>query len=355
MNIAVFYNEASEDATVDERDILVQRDAVCGALERLGHETSLVPCTLDLEAARARLWDPRPDLVFNLVEALGGADRLAPLATLLLESLDLPFTGASTNALLATNDKLGAKRRLLEAGLPTPAWFVDDWQGGNPLAATTWRDSSEAGRVIVKAVWEHASFGMDDGAVLTLTPDLELDELLRAREAVSGKAHFAEQFIDGREFNLTVLGGEDGPLVLPPAEIDFGAFPAGKPQIVGYRAKWDAQSFEYHHTPRRFSYPQEDALLLERLTELAERCWREFDLRGYARVDFRVDRAGQPWILEVNANPCLSPDAGLAAAVAHAKMAYEAMIQAILEDAQSGSLATRRPRCELADSAAIVR
>jgi D-alanine-D-alanine ligase len=231
---------------------------------------------------------------------------------------------------LATNDKLSAKRRLLEAGLPTPAWFVDRWCGGDP----TWPCLSERRpRAIVKAVWEHASFGMDDDAVVSLAPDLDLDDVLFEREAATGKQYFAEQFIEGREFNLTVLGGPNGPLVLPPAEIDFGAFPDGKPHIVGYRAKWDAGSFEYHHTPRRFSYPPEDAALLERLTDLAERCWREFDLRGYARVDFRVDRAGQPWILEVNANPCLSPDAGLAAAVEQSGMGYDRMIEAIVEDA----------------------
>jgi D-alanine-D-alanine ligase len=122
-------------------------------------------------------------------------------------------------------------------------------------------------------------------------------------------------------------------LVLPPAEIDFSAFPDGKPHIVGYRAKWEEGSFEYHHTPRRFSYPSEDTALLELLTGLAERCWREFGLRGYERVDFRVDGAGRPWILEVNANPCLSPDAGLAAAVEHSGMGYDRMIEAIVDDA----------------------
>jgi D-alanine-D-alanine ligase len=341
MNVVVFYNEALQDATVDERDVLVQRDAVCEALRRLGHETTLLSCTLDLAPARERLLALRPDVVFNLVESLAGTDRLAPMATLLLESLGLPFTGSSTGALLATNDKLAAKRRLLEAGLPTPAWFVDRWCGGDP----TWLGVSQRPpRAIIKAVWEHASFGMDDDAVISLTPDIDLDELLRSRQAATGKQHFAEQFIEGREFNLTVLGGPEGPLVLPPAEIDFGAFPEDKPHIVGYRAKWDEGSFEYHHTPRRFAYPPEDTALLERLTELAERCWREFDLRGYARVDFRVDRAGQPWILEVNANPCLSPDAGLAAAVEHSGMGYDRMMEAIVDDAlPTGSHVSHSP------------
>ena len=117
---------------------------------------------------------------------------------------------------------------------------------------------------------------------------------------------------------------------LPPAEIDFAAFPDDKPHIVGYRAKWDADSFEYHHTPRRFDFPANDRPLLDRLSQLAIQCWREFGLRGYARVDFRVDEAGRPWILEINANPCLSPDAGFAAAVEQAGIGYDQAIERIV-------------------------
>ena len=108
------------------------------------------------------------------------------------------------------------------------------------------------------------------------------------------------------------------PQVLPPAEIDFGDFPPDKPRIVGYQAKWDDESFEYHHTPRRFEFPSTDRALLAELSRLAADCWHQFGLRGYVRVDFRVDRDGRPWILEVNSNPCLSLDAGFAAAVQRA-------------------------------------
>jgi D-alanine-D-alanine ligase len=102
---------------------------------------------------------------------------------------------------------------------------------------------------------------------------------------------------------------------------------------VGHRAKWEADSFEFHHTPRRFDFPPGDEELLARLQHLATACWRLFGLRGYARVDFRVDRQGRPWILEVNANPCLSPDAGFIAAADRAGLSFEAMIQRILDQA----------------------
>jgi D-alanine-D-alanine ligase len=121
--------------------------------------------------------------------------------------------------------------------------------------------------------------------------------------------------------------------VLPPAEIDFVDYAPDKPKVVGYRAKWDADSFEYHHTPRRFDFPAEDASLLRQLTAIAKDCWRILGVRGYVRVDFRLDRDGKPWVLEVNANPCLSPDAGFFAAAQRAGLGFEQVIERILADA----------------------
>ncbi len=124
----------------------------------------------------------------------------------------------------------------------------------------------------------------------------------------------------------------EGPLLLPPAEIRFDQFPPEKRKIVGYTAKWDTASFEYHHTPRTFQFPLEDAPLLDRMADLAKRCWHLFGIRGYARVDFRVDHHHQPWILEVNANPCLSPDAGFAAAAAYAGIAFREAVERIVNE-----------------------
>ena len=117
-------------------------------------------------------------------------------------------------------------------------------------------------------------------------------------------------------------------------EIQFVNFPADKPRIVGYAAKWAENSFESRHTVRRFIDPQQEASLCEQLGQVALRCWDIFQLRGYARVDFRVDADGQPWVLEVNANPCISPDAGFAAAAAEEDISYSEAIQRIVAAAQ---------------------
>jgi D-alanine-D-alanine ligase len=133
-----------------------------------------------------------------------------------------------------------------------------------------------------------------------------------------------------------VLEIEDRPHVLPVAEMTFVDFPAGKPRLVGYPAKWSPGSFEYEHTVRQFDTA--GTTLTERLSGLSLNAWCCFGLRGYARVDFRVDDAGHPWILEVNANPCLSPDAGFAAAVEKTALTATAMIEHII------AAALRAPR-----------
>jgi D-alanine-D-alanine ligase len=198
------------------------------------------------------------------------------------------------------------------------------------------------GTYIVKPVWEHGSLGMHDDAVVTVSDGAQLSARLHDAAGGRARAWFAERFVAGRELNLSLLAGEDGPEVLPPAEIDFSAFPEGKPRIVGYAAKWDERSFEFHHTPRRFDLPPEDAPLLARMAALARHCWELFGLRGYARVDFRVDEAGEPWVLEVNANPCLSPDAGFAAAVGRAGLTFAQAVGRIVRDARATGQAAPR-------------
>lgn len=123
-------------------------------------------------------------------------------------------------------------------------------------------------------------------------------------------------------------------MVLPVAEIRFVDYPPDKPRLVGYAAKWQVDSFEYLHTPRSFEANRTEPELMARLREVAIRCWRCLGLSGYARVDFRVDTAGRVWVLEVNTNPCLSADAGFAAALDAAGHGYDWGIARILAAAE---------------------
>lgn len=321
MRVLVLHNAVKDTPTADEQDVLTQRDAVIDALQSLGLEAKSLGCTLDLNAVRLAVQEYQPDVVFNLVESLAGTDRLMPLVPLLLDALHVPYSGASSSALLATTNKVIAKKRLRQHGLPTPEWQTID---GNSSSAAWICDSTW----IIKPIWEHASLGMDDQAVLVPKDEEDLRGEIFRREQRIGCPMLAERYIEGREFNLSLLAGD----ILPPAEIDFSSYPVGKPRIVGHAAKWDETSFEYHQTPRRFDYPESDNDLLENLQHLAQQCWSLFELSGFARVDFRVDDDGQPWILEVNVNPCLSPDAGFAAALSEGSICYEEAIGRILSE-----------------------
>jgi D-alanine-D-alanine ligase len=316
--VAIVYNEPARGADSAEADVLEQVRAVTRALSGTS-ELYPIGATLDLSVLDAALARSVPAVVFNLVEALGGSDRLSALVPLLLDARGIPYTGVGSAAQLASADKVAMKTRFKAAGLPTPGWYADSADFPGP------------GCYIVKARHDHASLGMDDAAVVHALEPRTLDHEIARRQERFGAAFFAERFVAGREFNLALLADADGAVeVLPPAEIDFSAFEPGKPRIVGWDAKWSEGSFEYDGTPRRFDFPTRDDDLLQRLERLAVDTWLLFGLRGYARVDFRVDDGGNPWILEHNFNPCLSPDAGFAAALDAAGIPFDAAVQRIL-------------------------
>jgi D-alanine-D-alanine ligase len=319
--IAVVHNAVTDLAGPDEADVLVQLDAVSAALTVLGYHPVPVPCTLDLAALKHILEKIRPLGVFNLVESLENRGSLIHVVPALLDTLAVLYTGCPAAAVYATSHKVMAKERLHLAGLPTPAWINPlpadlPWQGGMAL------DANDAGSLwIIKSVWEHGSLGLEAENLVTGTAKTVI-RLLKARAPGLGGACFAEQFISGREFNLSLLAGRSGMQVLPPAEILFPDTPDGHPAMVGFRAKWQEDSQEYRNTPRQFDFAPADTPLLEKLKTLARRCWHLFHLAGYARMDFRVDPDGRPFVLEVNTNPCLSPDAGFAAALDRADISY---------------------------------
>jgi len=328
MRIAVVHNALQADSAPDERDVLAQADAVSDALRELGHKTVRLTCGLNLSRVQSELRAIGPQLVFNLVESLDGTGRLIHLFPSLLDAMAIPYTGACAEALVLTSNKLLAKTLLDGAGLPTPAWSASGRACGPGLFR---RPRENPKRWIIKSIWEHASIGLDAEAIIEVSSDHLLQTLLEERAPRLGGACFAEAFIDGREFNLSLLEGPDGPQVLPPAEILFEGFGAGQARIVDYKAKWDDGSYEYHHTPRRFDFDTVDEGLLEQLRTLALECWNLLGLRGYARVDFRVDRHDRPWILEINANPCLSPDAGFCAAVHRAGLSTTEAVWRIVD------------------------
>jgi D-alanine-D-alanine ligase len=322
VKVVIVHQALSDEAAPDEADVVAQREAVQAALLSLGHQASTVTFTLDLEAGRRALEAERPDLVFNLVESLGGSGRLLHFGGALFEVMGLPYTGCSAASIYETSNKILAKRKLETAGLPTPAWYEPNASG------------FQSGRYIVKSLVEHASVGLGDDSVVDVSSPSELDQLLALRRAKLGGSAFAERYVEGREINVSVLDGR----VLPPDEIVFIDFPPEKPRIIGYECKWNPNSMEFRQTAVR-TIPPEDAPLVEKLSQLALAAWRLFDLSGFARVDFRVADHDEPFILEINANPCISPDAGFARALGRAGLRFEDAIRVLVETALRGRAA----------------
>ncbi|HSV97165.1 MAG TPA: D-alanine--D-alanine ligase [Spirochaetota bacterium] len=315
--------EISPGAPPDEHDTLIQAGSVSAALANLGYDPIPVEFGLNMHEVRTRIAEICPEFIFNLVEAVDGQDRLIHLAPALLDVTGLPYTGSSTEAIFLTSHKVLAKRLMRAQGLPTPSYVTIEEDGETLF---------HPGAYIIKSIRDHASAGITDDSVVHAENHSELLAHMKRRAPSHGSGCFAEAYIDGREFNLSVLAGPDGPVVLPPAEIVFRNYPPEKPKIVDYRAKWQEDSFEYVNTPRTFDFPPEDRTLLAKLDTMALDCFRFFHMRGYARVDFRVDPDGTPWILEVNANPCLTPDGGFTAAALAAGLSYDAMIGRIIGD-----------------------
>ena len=317
MKVLVLHSDVPPDAPPEDQDTLAAAQAIAKALISRGYQARMAAFFPDLEKLRAEIAGYAADVVFNLVEGIEGKGRLAYVAPLLLDEIGVPYTGTGADALIATGDKPLSKRLFREAGIPTPDWSEPpDWNG-------LYADA----RYIVKAADEDASVGLDDASVVTGSEVRARAELCAGR---FGGPWFAERYVDGREFNVSVLQERDSPRVLPMAEMTFEEWPAGRPRIVGYIAKWDDASFESTRTVRQFGFEDREPELALALRHYSQCAWSLFKLKGTARVDFRVDEAGKPLVLEVNPNPGIAPDAGFAAAAARGGLSYAELIERIV-------------------------
>jgi D-alanine-D-alanine ligase len=315
MKVLIVHDRLSDHPSKDELDTLLEVEQVASALTAGGYLVDLYAFSLDFSLLEKKVETFHPDVVFNLVETLQGSQWLH-IAPAFFEKLNLPFTGCGSRGMFLTSDKLLAKQLMKLSSIPTPFWVERGKTEDLPLLLGV--------PVIVKPVSEEASVGITDDSVQTfLTGDSLLGFL-------GEKDCFAEQYIEGREFNLSVYMDKGKPKVLPPAEMLFLDYPKDKPEIAGYEAKWEEDSFAYTHTVRTFDFPDSDQPLLARLKELSLQCWDLFSAKGYARIDFRVDKKGNAYVLEVNMNPCIASDSGFTAACAKEGLSYTAMIEQIV-------------------------
>jgi D-alanine-D-alanine ligase len=324
--VVIAHNPVSADADPATSDVLAQVALVVAGLDQLGIFAEIVPMP---DWQPWRCLRPAPGLaVFNLMEAPAGRPEALLGAAAVLELLGLPFTGSPSGVLWVTTDKLATRAVLAAEGLPVAPGGRLDPDRPNLLARIP-------GPWILKPACEDASLGLE-GDPLCTTPEAAIARARGLAARFPGQSIVAETFLPGRELNVSLLAGgpeEGGVEVLPVAEIVYEGFPDGMSRVLGYDAKWHEESFAYIHTVRHFPENAGDAALLARAGELARDAWGIFGLKGYARVDLRLDEAGEPRILEINANPCLAADGGFMAAATRAGLTPGDVVERILGDA----------------------
>ncbi len=335
--ILVLYNHSTRLIKGGPRDLVAEQgviacaQAVTEALQMAGYLVTQVPLHTDVELALAP-YSPTDWVIFNLAEGLEG--RLFEEARIAwaLEAMGYRFTGNDGNALALSLNKARAKERLAAAGVPVPPGRVFR----HPTEVTPEVLTGLTFPLIVKPVAESASLGIDPEAVVRTIPQLR-DRVGYIVERYR-QAALVETFITGREFNVALwplrTGGAEGmendlPETLPLAEIDFSAFADPYARLVPFAAKWEPHSFEYQHTPALCPAPVDPALG-DRIISTARRAWWAIGCRGYVRVDMRLADDGTPYVVEVNCNPDLSPDAGFYRAARVAGYDYVQMVTRIL-------------------------
>jgi D-alanine-D-alanine ligase len=312
----IIYNLPAPNALPDELDVLDQVKFAAETLTELGISVTEKGLTDDFFNEITAIGKSGYDFVFNLAETAWEKAEILYFIPALLNLYKIPYSGSPVEAAFTTASKVLAKQIMKSNGVPVS-------EGYSP---SKWREMVKGTKYIMKPVWEDGSIGITEESVFTYDgtfPDVLADK--------DDEHWFIEEFIDGREFNVSVIAGPDGPEMLSPAEMCFHNYSEDIPKIVSYKAKWIEDTFQYENSIRSFPDSLDEELYSE-INKVVLKCWKIFDLHGYTRVDMRVDNNNNIFILEVNANPCLSPDSGFLAACVKKGYSHTEIMTRIISD-----------------------
>jgi D-alanine-D-alanine ligase len=330
MKVAILFDGLSALGATPDLLILGTVEAVEDILVADGATVVRIPVNPDGRWVE-RVRRGKFDLAFNLCEGIDGVAALEPAVIAVLELFGIPYTGSSSATTSLALRKHVVNSLLERAGLPVPAWRLSQRGASvDPIGFPA----------ICKPAAEDASIGIEQRSVVRSARALgsRLREMHERWDEI-----VVQQFVDGREVNVGILGDE----VLPVAEIDFGAMPKGLWRIVSYTSKWQVGSDEDLGAAPRCPADLSPELSAE-CQRIALAAWRSIGGSGYGRVDMRIDAAGNPWILEVNANPDIAPDAGLARMARTVGIEYPQMIRMVCTEALSAA-----PRMDVANAWAL--
>ncbi|MDH4227621.1 MAG: ATP-grasp domain-containing protein [Deltaproteobacteria bacterium] len=329
--LVTFNDDGSDKMTVGGKEVEFGsidesvRD-IAASLNEKGHDARVVPLRRDVFDVFVReITSFGQDIIFNVCEAAFGISSYEMNIAALYELYDLKYTGNAPFTLAVALNKGIAKDILRSRNVPTAAYYIAASEGeAVPLHMKF--------PMIVKPLREDASIGID------VTSVVKNEAELRARIAHVIKEHhqaaLIEEYIEGREFNVSVMGPGDNARVLPPSEIDYTGYPAGLPKIISYEAKWIETSPLYIRTAP-VCPANVDAELKGKLETVALAAFKALMCRDYARVDMRLGTDGLLRVLEVNPNPDISRDAGFARAARAQGWDYPALVDNIVKTALS--------------------
>ncbi len=301
---------------MSETALLGEIDNVATALGKVFSKVEVVPITKNIFENISLLKKIPDSFAFNLVESVDGVAEYEVYHAGLYDLLKLSYTGNKPQCLGNCLNKMRAKQILRAHGIKVPRAAILD-----SISDISVADSLRY-PLITKLLKEDASIGISESSVVR--DKAELHRQLEFLFSTYRQTVIIEEFIEGREFNIAILGG----VPLPVSEISFEGLPDSLPRIVTYEGKWMSESLYYTHTvpicPALISNE-----LSNRLQSIAISAYTAMDCRDYARVDTRVDSSGTPYVIEVNPNPDISSDAGLVRAASMVGITYDALIEKI--------------------------
>jgi D-alanine-D-alanine ligase len=307
-----------------QHDVVV--DQVADALKQTGHKPSVFGVHGDVKKLLGGLNRRKPELVFNLMETFGD-DQLGAVAVVgLLDLLQLRYTGGGPGEFYLQEDKALTKKLLAFDGIGYPDFAVftrdADLETGGKLRMP----------LFVKPLRMDASIGIDGRSLVRSAKEM-MERVVAIHEKVRDAA-LVEEYIEGREFYVGVLGNQN-PTAFPPVEMDFSKLPPGKPHVLDAKAKWSENSPEYKGTRAVLTDLSDE--LRAKLQKVALDAYRALRVRDYGRIDLRLTESGDVYVIEVNASCYLEQSGEFARAAAAAGTDYPTLINRIVEEACSRS------------------
>lgn len=290
------------------------------ALLALGHEVQVVGVYDDLAPIRKTVDEWKPHIIFNLLEDFAGISAFDYYVVSFLELLRLPYTGCPPRGLLLARDKALSKKLLSFHHINVPRFVVF------PLGGKIKRAHRLRFPVIVKSLMEEGSVGIARASVVETEDELR-ERVALVHERTLGDA-IAEEYVDGRELYVTVLGNQRLE-ILPVRELVFGEITPGAPRVATYRVKWNEDYRKRWGIEYQFARHLPDGME-EKIARLCKRIYRTLDMQGYARLDLRLSLDNELHVLEANPNPGIARDEDSALSAIKAGMSYEEFIQRLI-------------------------